>query len=348
MKKIRWQIVFNAVVAGVCVTLVLYFIFSEDGLKDFLQSSQSVLWQWVLLALLAHICGEVTDCALVWLLTREKYKRFSFSNGVKVGVVGHFYSSVTPGGAGGQPMQLYCLRKLGVDAAFSASMLVQKFVVYQCVSVVYTIILVVLKSSYVLSSVQGTLIILFAGVGLLTQLLTTSFVLAAALKPRFIKRTAGVIFKIARRLHPLRRFMSGELFTEIVDKTDVFYDSNKDFFKKPKLVAAAVLLVFMQITFIYSVPYCVYRGFTADAENSVATVFCAVSFVNMVSSVLPIPGASGVSEIAFSVFFGSFFTPYTLKSATLTWRCISYYFTIVAGMPYSFLAKPKKKDRAGG
>ncbi len=340
MKKIRWRFVFNTVVAAVCVGLVLYFVFSEDGLKDLLQSSQSVFWRWILLALLAHICGEVADCALVWMLTREKYRNFSFSNGVKVGVVGHFYSAVSPAGAAGQPMQIYCLRNMGVSAAFSASMLVQKFVVYQCVSVVYTVTLVILKSSYVLSNVQGTLIILFAGIGLVTQVCVTVFVLAAALKPRLIKRTAGVIFKVARRVHPLRRFMSGELFADIVDKTDVFYDSNKDFFKKTKLVAAAAFLVIIQITFIYSVPYCVYRGFTAGADNSVATVFCAVAFVNMVSSVLPIPGASGVSEIAFSVFFGSFFTAYTLKSATLIWRCISYYFTIAAGLPYSFLAKP--------
>ena len=70
----------------------------------------------------------------------------------------------------------------------------------------------------------------------------------------------------------------------------------------------------------------------------------AQSFVTMTSSLAPIPGASGATEGASSIFFIPFFDETTIKSAIALSRFISYYFTILISAPFSRFVKKKNED----
>jgi uncharacterized membrane protein YbhN (UPF0104 family) len=62
---------------------------------------------------------------------------------------------------------------------------------------------------------------------------------------------------------------------------------------------------------------------------------------------MPLPGATGAAELAFSVFYGMFFGTAMLKSALLMWRVISYYAVIVISAPFSMLTKKKSIEDKG-
>lgn len=337
MKKIRWHLIFNMVVIISCVSLILYFIFSKDGLKDLIKSSESILWQWIAAALICHVANAFLDSVITWQLIRQKYKEFSFFNAVKAAVTGHFFSAVTPGSSGGQPMQMVSLKSCGVDLGFSTSILLQKFLVYQITSTVYAGVLFAFKSKFILSHIKGTLMTVFVIIGFATQLFVMLFVFFASFKPTVTKRLARLCANI------LKKFKIGKNhdkhIASIDAKINVFYNSNKRFFKQPLLMLKVFFEIVLQITCIYAVPYFIYRGLVPNGDGSPIIMFCAVAFVNVISSMIPIPGASGVSELAFSVFFGSFFTAGTLKSAVLIWRVITYYLTILVGAPFSIIRK---------
>ena len=92
---------------------------------------------------------------------------------------------------------------------------------------------------------------------------------------------------------------------------------------------------------ILAVPYCIYRSFCIN-DASLTDMMFSQSFVNLASSLVPLPGATGAAELSFSVFYNRFFGKNILKSALLLWRTITYYFVIIICFPFSMLTKTKK------
>lgn len=64
----------------------------------------------------------------------------------------------------------------------------------------------------------------------------------------------------------------------------------------------------------------------------------------MVSSLVPLPGASGAAELSFAGFFSGIFDETTMKSAILIWRTITYYGTIFISAPFSGMGKKKATE----
>jgi uncharacterized protein (TIRG00374 family) len=62
----------------------------------------------------------------------------------------------------------------------------------------------------------------------------------------------------------------------------------------------------------------------------------------MITSFVPVPGASGAAEGGFYLFFKNFFSPSTLAGAVIMWRIMTYYMNIFIGAPFA-LKNPKKK-----
>ena len=67
------------------------------------------------------------------------------------------------------------------------------------------------------------------------------------------------------------------------------------------------------------------------------------------SNLVPLPGASGGAELAFTMYFGPFFVvglANKIKPAILLWRFITYYGAILISAPFSYLTKGKRIDDA--
>ena len=114
------------------------------------------------------------------------------------------------------------------------------------------------------------------------------------------------------------------------------------------------LLVLIQIVCIMSVPYFIYIAFdmphiAADHHMPVASLFdflCIQSFVLFTSNLVPLPGASGGAELAFSMYFSAYFVlggVNKIKPAILLWRFITYYGAMLLTAPFSYYTKGKKK-----
>ena len=341
--KISSKALLNFITVFLCTGLILYFIFSENGLRDFLTNSRNANYKYLLLALAAHICNCLVDCIITWQMVREKYPHYKLLHGLKSTVTAHFFAAVTPGGSGGQPMQIYTMVKYGIDAGFASSVLLMKFIIYQIVTTIYTIILFIMKSKFIVSQINNRIMPAFAVLGFAFQLTLTFFLLLAGIKPEPLKKFFALFRPILKKI---KGENDAEQFMKSVNTNiDTFAKSNKEAVKKPFRIILCTLQIVLQISFIYSVPYFIYKALVPLGHESFVTMFCSVAFVNAVSQVLPIPGSSGVAEAAFGIFFGTFFTKESLKSAVLIWRTITYYFSIIIEGPLSVSSGSKRKRK---
>ena len=73
------------------------------------------------------------------------------------------------------------------------------------------------------------------------------------------------------------------------------------------------------------------------------SVIVASSYVAIIGSFVPVPGASGGIEFGFLQFFGNFVGGSLLSAGLLIWRTFTYYLTMIVGALVLNLGREKKQ-----
>lgn len=337
-KSFPTKLVFNIFVICLCVGIVCFFFFSEDGLRDLLQSGQGIIWQWIVVAVISQLVYMFTETTVIYLFIRERYKNFSYLNALKVSFTGLFWSAVTPSSTGGQPMQIYLLHSMNVEIGYATSRLMQKFLVYQVVLTLISIISVILNFGYILTNDNIVFITVLLVFGFVSQLAVTLVIVMFSFSPNISRKFIMFFAKVLGKIRIVKNLDSK--ISDIDKQLDTFHSSNKNIYKKPKIFIPAVILTFVQFIAMFLVPYFIYLSFglTDIGPVQIAT---SQAFVNLMSGMIPIPGASGAAELGYTAFFGAIFVGGTLKSSALIWRVINYYGVIFATAPFAYLTKDK-------
>lgn len=333
--------IFNLLIVGLCAGIVLYFFFSKNGLNDLLHSDLRITWRWVAVAAVSQLLYMLLETIVIYMFIKDDCRNFRFTDALKVSFMGLFWSAVTPSSTGGQPMQVYLLHSMKIGIGYSTSRLMQKFTVYQVVLTLISIVSVILNLPGIMASSNLALLAVLLVFGFVSQLAVTGAILLFSFSPGLSKR---LIMFIARLLGRIRIIKNLDKRVEAIERQlDNFHTSNKDIYKKPGLLIPAVILTFLQFVAMFLVPYFVYRALGFKAAGPADIISCQ-AFVNLMSGMIPIPGASGAAELGFTAFFGAYFINGTLKSAALIWRIINYYGVICITAPFAYLTKDKTRQ----
>lgn len=340
--KISGRLILNLLVAGLCVWMIFYFLYSEQGLYDLITSSQQINFWWIAAALLSYCASVFADVLVIYLYIHDEYKQFKIRHSARSVLLGLFWSGITPSSTGGQPMQVYYMSKHKVDVGYSSSRLLNRFLVYQITMTVMTVIAVILKFSYFQEHMDTPILSTLVTIGFISQtFITLVFVFLAFSKNLTAKATRGIASLLCKiRLIKDKDRLKKSLETQLAK----FHSGNRMIFSKPKLVIMAVILTVIQLIAMFLVPYCIYRSLGLN-QASPFDMVCSQAFVTLISGMIPIPGASGAAEFSFTALFALFFTPATIKSATLIWRIITYYLSILVGAPFAYMTKTTTRNK---
>ena len=340
-RKFPGKLIFNILVACLCLFMVFYFFYSENGLNDLLHSPIEISAFWVLMAVLFQAMYMMIEAVIIYCFIRTDCRGISFFDAIKVAFVGLFWSAVTPSSTGGQPMQVYLLYSMGVDIGYSTSRLIQKFLIYQVVLTSISFMAFFYKLGTFVEIMTSPLVVVFIIVGFASQIIITGALILVSFQPVITKK---FIFFIAKILSKIRLVKNIDEKTENIQKQlDLFHRSNSGLYKHKKTLIISIVLTFVQFIVMFTVPYCVYRSFGLSQATPLDMI-SSQAFVNLVSGMIPIPGASGAAELGFTAFFNGFFTPETLKSATLIWRIINFYGVVLVTAPFAYITNGKTRS----
>ena len=351
--RISGKLIFNIIVLGITFYLIVFFCVSENGMIDLLSSPDGFIWGWIIAGIVAFDMNIVIDSIVTQILIRIQYPDFRFIDALKVALVGVFFGAVTPSNTGGQPMQLYLLSKMKVGVGFGSACMTQKFVYYQIVTGVFSVLAIIIKFDYFKAAFTNIWSTLFIVLGFLTQTVVTVLFLVVSFSPKI---TGKIIKFIDKILHKFKFFKNPDKKVKsLKEQVELFHTGNKLLYENKKRMILLYALVALQVIAILSVPYFVYLSFDmhsiADEHgplNFLDTI-CIQSFVLFTSNLVPLPGASGGAELAFTMYFGPFFVvglANKIKPAILLWRFITYYGAILISAPFSYLTKGKRIDDA--
>ena len=330
--KSRKKIIFNGVFLAVVFALTIYGVFHGEDLSSMMDAIHRADKRWLIpgIALVAFfIWGE---SIIIWYMMRssgiqlKKRTCFLFSS------VGFFFSCITPSASGGQPMQIYYMKKEKISIPVSTVILMIVTITYKLVLVVIGIGIAIFGRGFLHKYLEGILPVFYLGLAL--NIFCVTFMTILVFHPLLAKAIMVKGMKLLERLHLVKK-KDGRL-KKLEDSMDTYRNTAAYLKNNPFVIVKVIGITFIQRMALFAVTWFVYRSFSLSG-----TGFWTVLFLQAVISVsvdmLPLPGGMGISETLFLTIFTPVFGTLLLPGMVLS-RGLGYYgellisalFTIVA------------------
>lgn len=335
MKKQRWNIVF-IIAAFAALLLFVVLTCKPEQMLVILKNARLPFLGAAFLCMAAYWLLET------WMLqamTSTLSRPLKFRQVLRVSMVGQLFNQITPFSSGGQPIQAYYLCRYGVPLGSATSILLMKFIVYQTVLALYSLVLLVFQFPFFLQHVAGFGWLIL--IGFAVNLAVVVLLYSVGYFPGGTRRFLLWLLKV---LHKMRIVKDRDKMEHrILDEMEKFHQDFVGFKGHPKEIIRLVVFSFLQLTVFFLVPLCVCLALNAGKVSALSVV-SAAAFVLLISSFVPLPGASGGAEGSFYLLFGIFFVqPEGVPMAILMWRMLTFYLPILTGV---FFAKLPKKFAA--
>lgn len=329
MKKLdkkAWQGILNIAFIVGTFLMVGYFAIASGELRNIGRVLRAVAPLWLLGAVACFGAHAFIEGASLYVFFRFQKVRVPLKVNLMVGLIGMYYSAITPAATGGQPMQVFSLKKRGVAPGIASSALAVKFFCWQCALLLMGAVAWLISPGLVASSLQKGVWVLV--VGFIANSLAVAAVILLAVARNAVRGVIIFLVNVAAKI----RLVKDKARTS--SKWDAaledFHASVDILTQHPLQFLVLFVLSLVQVTALMSAIYFVYRGFGLH-ETGYGTLLTLQLMLFIAASFTPLPGASGAQEGGFILFLGGFFPPGSRFAALFVWRFITYYLSIIVG-----------------
>ena len=292
----------NSIILFLVTAVVLVFVLKDD-FSSVVESLENANMIYIFFALCCFFLGIAFQARAYQEIIEEYNHKYTFFQSYRMLMITKFFNGITPFSSGGQPMQIYLLKKEGIRLTKATNIIIQNFIIYQAALVLLGIFAVTVNHFNRI----------FTEVTLLKELVLLGFTINTLVMLGLIfisfsnKFNHFILNKVITILHKIHIVKDKEKTLEKWDeKVDDFYEGTEYLKNNPMLCLR---------TFFYNLITCI----------------CSSAYVLIMGSFVPIPGASGGIEYGYFRFFGNFLTGTILKTSLLIWRTISYYIPMIMG-----------------
>ena len=278
------------------------------------------------------------ESVIIWYLMRSFQIFLSKKICFLFSCIGFFFSCITPAAGGGQPMQVYYMKKEKIPIPVSAVVLMLVTITYKLVLVVVGIAISIFGRGFLHQYLQEVLPVFYLGLGL--NVFCVSFMTVLVFHPVLAE---WILMKGLDLLGKLHFVKQKDALTEKLQESMQVYRETAAYLKGHKMVIFNVILItFIQRFAMFAVTGAVYLSFGMSGI-SLWDIVLLQAVISVSVDMLPLPGGMGISEAMFLRIFAKIFHAATLPAMVLA-RGISYYsqlllsagFTAAAQIYYTF------------
>lgn len=344
------KIIGNAVFLAIIFALTVYGVFHGEDMGELFDAIREADTKWLIpgaALVLFFIWGE---SFIIWYMMRsfgiclKKRICFLFSS------VGFFFSCITPSASGGQPMQIYFMKKEKIPIPVAT-------VILMIVTITYKLVLVVIGGGILLFGrdfVDRYLSEAFSVfcLGLLLNVFCVGFMTVLVFHPALAESILTKGMAWLERMRFLRH--REERGRKLRSSMEVYRETAAYLKEHGKVLVTVVLISFVQRIALFSVTWMVYLAFGLSGTGIWDVVFLQAA-ISVSVDMLPLPGGMGISEALFLRIFPGVFGEAVLPAMVLS-RGLGYYvqllasalFTIVAQIYYIWKGKAEKEAEQKG
>lgn len=309
-------------------------------------SEVKINWWFLIPATGCFIAAITLEIAKYVMMMRELSKDkpdFDAKKARKVArrtvLLGRYYDNITPAAIGGQPFQIYYMRKnSGLPNGSSTAIPLFGMISGQMGFIIIAVFCFLLGSL----SVENAALIATACFGLLFYAFWPVIIMIATFLPKGMTELINVVVKFLAKIHIVKNKEAVIKKTEY--EVNEYARSIKVILKKRGLFIKTILMSVAFHILVSMIPFFVLTAFGGEVDF----LPCFVTTVAITSAVyfVPTPGNAGAAEGTFYVVFSALSEGYVFW-AMLVWRFFSYYIYIIMGAFIYFLIHIEKKRQSG-
>lgn len=338
--KVRKNI-FNALFLAALLAITVWAIFRDQDLGIILDTLAGIPPVFLVIGLVLVLLYVCSESVIIKYLLSTVQIRVPLLNCIRYSFVGFFYSCITPSATGGQPMQIYYMKKQNIDIPTATIILMLVTIEYKFVLVFVGLAVVLFGQGLVQSLTAEVQFFLYLGIAL--NVFCVSFMSLLVFLPGTAKFLITKGFGLLKKLHLMKEKNHR---TERLENSMDIYREASVFLKNNKLaIFNTTVISFIQRFFLFFITYVVYRSFGLHAESAV-TITVLQSIISISVDMLPLPGGMGISEGLYLRIFAPIFGGMTAATASLlVSRGFSYYVLIIVSGIVSFITHLTVKDK---
>lgn len=309
------------------IVAVFFIAFGNVELTNAWEAIREMKWTWLLGIFMCWLVYTFFDGMNYWCYLRRQGFRISIGRSVNVALIGFYYSNITPGATGGQPMQVNSMRKAGIPVGYGTMAVTIRFITNQTMISVISLVLFLVNRDFVYQQLNGA--IWFVRVGWLINFAAVPLVLLAAFKRNWIQKIAEFIIGLLVKIRLVRnREVSVSKVTEVLD---TYHTALKDLMHSPGQILLQFACSTISLLGLLSTVIFVYYAF-GNEGTPWYRLLCLSSLLFISASYTPLPGASGAQEGGFLLYFRGIFKEKTIGLALLVWRFFTFYLFLIVGV----------------
>lgn len=340
------KIIGNGIFLIVVFLLTIYGVFHGEDLGKLSAAIRGSDIKWLVPGVVFVVLFIWGESVIIWYMMRtfgiflKKRICFLFSS------IGFFFSCITPSASGGQPMQIYYMKKEKIPIPVSTVILMVVTITYKLVLVVTGLGILLFGCSLRQRYLGQVLPVYY--LGLLLNVLCVGFMTVLLFHPVLVERllTNGLGFMEKLRIMKRRKARREKLLKAM----DVYRETAK-YLRLHKAVIIVVLFVtFIQRFLLFGVTWTVYKAFHMSGVGAGELILLQAA-ISVAVDMLPLPGGMGISESLFLKIFYPVFGTFLLPAMVLS-RGIGYYsqlfisavFTMAAQFYYTLRSRFENKN----
>lgn len=278
--------VINGLIFIFFIILTFYIIFKNNNINDIIEVVKTADLKFVLIAVFCMCWFVMSEGINIARTLKLLDCNISFLTGIKYALVGFFFSSVTPSASGGDPMQIYYMKKDGLPIGKSTLAILTEFSSFQLVTILMSIIGFMLNYTFIENSVGNIKYFLFLGVTVNTAIL--GVILLSIFSKRIIIKLVDLVCKLLWKF----KYKNIEGFrAKCLEQIDSYKKGAKLLFQNQKVLLKIVSTTILQITLYHSIPYLIYLSFGLH-EASYFQFLTLQSVLYISVSYMPLPRCS--------------------------------------------------------
>ena len=344
MNKNNRKRIFNFCFIAFSSLILIYILMKSNDISSIYDILKHIKLRYIIAAIECLFMFWLLEAYMIFKLilkfTDKRMDIATFWLALKTTLIGQYYSNITPGASGGQPVQLYVMKDGEVPLSEGAAILVEKFLLFQIGVTIYSLALAIYKLKTLIGFSNGASLLVL--IGLAVNILMILSIWLISIKPKIIKNIICFLLDCLAKIKIIKNI------DKLKDKFGVFIGNYEDTIKKMKnnkiLTIKLFVLTFIQLTLFFSITYFIYKSFNLSGKG-IFEIICLQSFVYMSVCFIPIPGTIGASEMGFIMLLSNVFSKNIIGAAVLLWRGISYYFSLIFSGVFVILVSIFKKFR---
>ena len=261
----------------------------------------------------------------------------------KMCAIGKYYDNITPMSTGGEPAQIFYMKNRGLSASDSISVPMARYVVSQ---ISWMIIGIVAVISIIFTGVMDVSVALVVGlVGFAANFTITSLSLLISMNKKLGNKLVRGVLNLLRKMKIVKNY--DKQYERVMGTVEGYQTTMQTYAKRKFFFLYTIFISIVIFVLTYTMPYIIYLMFGGTDYTLWGNMLVFGVIMELASSIIPIPGGSGMNEISFSVYFADIFPAGTVFWGLLFWRFMTYYIYILQGLAitiYDYFIGNKKYE----